>query len=159
MYYLIQLCPGGAISPTSLRPRCRLVSVSLGDFFYYICLYTHVMKEFKMWAILIQWTCLAMSCSLTITLPMPPSGSSVLTIVLLSLPESITLSTSACLCTSWADSSAQSTSFASIVTGIQCVKARLDKLWSEYRYSQHPIHDYYSCQSHHGERTDLQQAL
>ena len=38
-------------------------------------------------------------------------------------------------------------------------KARLDKLWAQYRYSQHPIHDYYSCLSHHGERPDLQQAL
>ena len=39
------------------------------------------------------------------------------------------------------------------------LKARLDKLWSEYRYCQHSIHYYYTCHSHHGERPDLQQAL
>ena len=40
---------------------------------------------------------------------------------------------------------------------LNCFNVRLDKLWSEYRYSQHLIHD--SCHSHHGERLDLQQAL
>ena len=40
---------------------------------------------------------------------------------------------------------------------LNCLKVRLDKLW--FRYSQHSIHDYYSCQSQHGERPHLQQAL
>ena len=33
LYYLIQLCTGGAISPTSLPPGCKLLSVSQGDYF------------------------------------------------------------------------------------------------------------------------------
>ena len=40
LYYLIQLCTGGAISPTSLLPRCSLVSVSPGISFYKIIIVT-----------------------------------------------------------------------------------------------------------------------
>ena len=47
LYYLIQLCTGGAISPTSLPPGCRLLSVSPGDFqvlgiYAYVYIYMHV---------------------------------------------------------------------------------------------------------------------
>ena len=40
-----------------------------------------------------------------------------------------------------------------------CFKVKLDKLWSEYRYSQHLIRDYYLCHSHQAVRPDLHQAL
>ena len=45
------------------------------------------------------------------------------------------------------------------VSTLNCFNARVDKLWSEYRYSQHLSHDYYSYDRHYGERPDLQHSI